>query len=155
MPIMRTEFLTFYLDGRGVKSLGRLRKLVPDAEEICDRVVAGEAIRTAIERRVAEGMKLLAGDRKYKTAWLKDNDEAIDESLEGNSARGLEGSKDEAFEAFMGGMADELSYSLEAEVVELLEEEIDGGGDDEEGEEDGEESDDDGADDKDDKPDKK
>lgn len=134
---MKADLLTFYLDGRGVKQLSRLRKLAPDAEEITQSILAGKDLREEIQRCCYEAKRLLAGDRKYKAKWLKDNDHAVAE---------LEADENDAFDAFMHGMADELCYSLEHEVLGVLEEEIDGpadeddesgdGGGDEDGEED-------------------
>jgi hypothetical protein len=134
---MRRDLLTFYLDGRGAK-LHKLRKVTEDFDDIAKRVlVHDQSVRAALDVAVGAGASVLKADRRFKTAWLKENDDAIQEA-------GVR--SDDAFEAYVEGLRDELAFSLEPEVLEAIEEEIDGPSEDDE-DEDHEEDDDDGEED--------
>lgn len=127
---LEERFLPFYLDGRDAK-LARISKLCPDAAEIAKEILQGKSLRTVIGDHAAQAGDTLARNLPFKRKWLHDNDEALEDLVSEHPAN-----KDGAFAAFIAGMADELAYVLEDEVVGELNAI---GGDDDEGE--GEEED--------------
>lgn len=137
---LNDDTIPFYLQGRSVKSLARLRKFVADPDEIVEAIEKGKPVRAAITDACAEAAKQLIADRKRKAAWLEEhNAELVDVTAIGG--------KDEAWKAYCYGMADELAYVYEVDVLDCL----DDGDDDEDDEDDEEEGEgDDGDDDEDD-----
>lgn len=135
---LNEETIPFYLQGRSVKSLSRLRKFVADPDEIVEAIEGGKPVRAAVTDACAEAAKQLIGDRKRKAAWLDENTtELVDVTAIGG--------KDDAWKAFCFGMADELAYVYEIDVLDCLEgDDLDG--DDDESESDGGGDDDDDED---------
>lgn len=126
MNALTEKLLPFYFDGREAK-LVRIRKLCMDADEIAD-VIRNAPILAPRDHIGAVAKKAgttLTGDRKYRQKWIADNNDALHE------VSGVISGED-AFSAFVDGLADELAYVLEDEVLGAL------GASDEEGEEDGE-----------------
>lgn len=143
MAGMNEDLISFYLAGRAVKSLGRLKKSIADPDEIAEKIIAGTAVRAAISDACAEAAKPTLTDRKRKTAWLTENKDDLPTAPSSSS-------NDDAWAAYCQGMADELAYAIEPDVLDALE----GDGEDDEDGDDDEEDDDEheDGDDKDQKP---
>lgn len=133
---MKEDLIDFYLAGRAVKSLSRLRKYLADPDEIAEKILAGTPVRAAISEACEAAAKQVEADRKRKAAWLADLAENSDSPLNGNG--------EAAWKAYCQGMADELAYAIDADVLDALEGE---GDDDDDDDDEGDEGADDGGDD--------
>lgn len=103
------DLIPFYIDGREAK-LVRIRKLCADPEELAEKIrKAGGGLRSTIGDAANKARGLLAGDPRYRKKWIADNSEAIGD-----------GDPTDAFDAFLAGVADELAYVLEDEILPLL-----------------------------------
>lgn len=116
--------IPFYLAGRAIKSLGRIRKYVDDPDEIADKITEGTPVRIAIGAACDEAAKQYGADKKRKAAWLEEHKEELEDVAT------LIGGKDDAYKAYLQGCADELAYSLEPDVLDSLEGDYDEEGDD-------------------------
>ena len=138
---MTEDLISFYLQGRAVKSISRIRKFAADPDEIAVKITAGAGVRPAIGAACDEAASQLRANRKARQTWAADSKD----DLVGLGA----GGEDLAWGAYCQGMSDELAYVIESEVLDALEgDEEEGEGDDdvEESDDDDDESDDDKAD---------
>jgi hypothetical protein len=133
---MKPEMIPFYLNGRGVTRLAKIRSLVADPEEIADEIEKGAELRVAITKACDEAARQFAVHRKRKEKWFEENKAELDEADLSTTI----GGKDAAWEAYCKGVGDELAYCLEPDVINAL----DG---DEEGEDEGVDGEDDDEDD--------
>lgn len=145
---MQEAFIPFYLEGRAVKSLGKYQRMLPDADEIAEQITSEDllSVRAAVEAACKEGLKPLETDRKKKRAWLDDHKQELDMlrgEKPGKMPMGVTNADDLAWHYYLNGIADELAYVVEADVLEELDEDDDSeDGDDIDDADDGEDDDD-------------
>lgn len=125
---MKDSYMGCYMSGRFDHYDGEINH-----DDIVDRVTSGSstvrdlclgAAKTAINGEM---------DTATKVQWLKDN---VDEIKE------MGGDTEKAYLLYMQGRIDGLAHHLEAEVVTMLEQDMDDGGDDGEDDEDDDSDDD-------------
>lgn len=125
---MKPEMIPFYLSGRSVTRLSKIRALVADPEEIAEVVESGRLdFRAAITDACDEAAKQYAANRKRREKWFEESKLELEESKVDKTA---------AWEAYCKGVGDELAYVLEPDVLNELygEDEAEDDGDEEEGE---------------------
>lgn len=121
---MKEQLISFYLQGRGVDSLARLRKFVDDPDEIAEKIRAGADVRAAVSAACEAASSQIAADRKRRDKWMEENRDEL-----------VTADKTEAWKAYCQGMADELAYSMEPDVLDALEGDYEDDDDGDEGEE--------------------
>jgi hypothetical protein len=136
---MNEQMIPFYLAGRGVKSLSRLKKYVDDPDEIAEKITTGSVtVRGAVGAAADAAAAQLKADKKRRATFLAEYKELLDDL----GLAALTGSSDEAWSSYCQGMSDELAYSLEPEVLDALDDDDEGDDDDEEDGDDGDGDDD-------------
>jgi hypothetical protein len=125
------DYWQFYLEGRGAKRLLR-HDIAEDAlaEEI---VSSGVSFRDAVLAACVRATAPLESGRSKKT-WVGEH---------GTEIAAAGGNADDAYAAYLRGLADELAYALEPGVVEEIGKRFDDETGDEEGDDDDDENDDD------------
>ena len=124
------DLIPFYLQGRDARSLNKIQRFVDHPGDLADQVAErGFAeLRTIIGTACRQAAGQLSGDRRLRDKWMTENEAELKES--GLSAI----LHDDAWKAYCCGMADELAYTLETDVLaELAGEDSDDPGDDDEG----------------------
>lgn len=119
---MQKDLIPFYLEGRNAK-LVRIKRITAEPEEIAQMVFDGGSLRESIQTTVDKGYQVLLSDRKYRKTWERDS--SLDEGVDA----------DAAYAHYLRGVADELAYALETEVLECLDE-VDGDDGDDDADED-------------------
>ena len=131
---MQENYVVFYLAGRD----DRLLKHDIDTEEIARLVLKGKGtIRELLVKAANSAAEPLRVARK-KAGWTEEYADEIKEAG---------GDAEEAYKCYLEGRIDELAYSLEKDVIDELEVELGGDGDDE-----GDDDEDDDADGDDEEP---
>jgi hypothetical protein len=133
---MKEQLIPFYMAGRGVKSLSRLKKYVDDPDEIADKIteVSGATVRMAVGAACDTAAGQVKADKKRKKAFEEEFGSELGELT-------AAGDKDDAWAAYCQGMSDELAFSIEPEVLDALEGESEDDDDDDDDASDGDDGD--------------
>jgi len=130
MRSMKDPYVQCYVAGRYDTYEGEL-----ELEAILERAVSPgmvtirEASMTAAKKAVDAEM-----DAATKVQWLKDNLEEI---------KAMGGDTEKAWSRYLQGRVDNLAHQTEADIVSLMEEQLEGDEEDEDDDEEGEDEDDD------------
>lgn len=133
---MKECLVPFYLEGRGIERINRLRDGI-DFDDVIEKILEGALLpREALQSAAVSAVMPLSSDNRKRLAWVAEHKEEIGHlisELGGSITPQLAAA--EAWQAYIAGVTDELAFVSEPDLLDDLE------GDDDDGDVDDEEDD--------------